>query len=93
MFSFSSVVGSQPPPKIELPNSESSLPSMQFKIKFDSFFFLSFFKAEEGGAKVSLINRPGVAGAVLQTALLFINSFINSSNQSVILCENIFRTS
>ena len=36
--------------------------------------------------------RSGVAGALPQTRLSLIHSFIPSLTQSVILCENIFRT-
>ena len=37
---------------------------------------------------IEVINRPGVAGAVLQTPLLLIDLLINS----LILCGNIFKT-
>ena len=41
----------------------------------------------------SVINRPCVAGAVLQTLLLLIHSFIHSFSQSVILFLQTFKTS
>ena len=39
-----------------------------------------------------IFNKPGEAGAVLQTPLSFIHSLTQLVSQSVILCENIFKT-
>ena len=48
-----------------------------FKMKKKIFFYIYFFIIKVGiDADVLVINRPGVAGAVLQTPLSFINSLI-----------------
>ena len=53
-----------------------------------SFYLKSFLSHFYLGLVSYLINRPGVAGAVLQTPPLLIDRLI----RSLILCENIFKT-